>query len=478
MSELVASCLNLVATLHQSHYIIHLMILDFARRFLKFVQSQSVPAVRAELQPLLAPMMCHLYVEMIKGKDSKAATEFIRKFAHIVGPVADLNRPVNEVNGELHDDNESHDANSQDRTTSPRYASSLTRIVFAPIDDDNSIYSKSPPHNAQPDLDYNIDDRKYFMELVQTLSQCLRIEELDAFDITQKFRSSKSEVILSLKAVYAIRRYLETAHVLIMQIFQQWFSVEIQECVNEQSECEEDFDDLYDIDDVSDGVEQNGSEAKHNEVDVDLANCRLDNSHSEIRNLIKHVESEIKTVNGLKKSISVDAALATSTADNIPATKPERKSFSVVQNKYLQNIRASVIRSRKFDQPMRLFNLLNADHQVSGCDIDRDECHLVCGFNESTIKLWQLNQSVIRGRKPFSPMVNRQCEWCLENCESSDEIDSDDDTPTLQPPKRPSVSGLFVRQRPVQQCSAKSSAYTKKEKLRTFYERRHEHNTL
>lgn len=487
-------------------------MLTFARyiyRFHKFVQSQTVPAVKAELQALLWPVMCHIYIEMIKGRDSRPAAEFLRKYAHLIGPVENLYSTVaSELNGQAHGNQTQTEQQSDSQhkdITSPPLTSSPTQIIFATDDSDTSRI-KPTSCARRNDIELNANDIcDYFKELVQKLSLCLRIDEISSIDIARNFRSAKYEMVLSLQAVYAMKHFLaKSGHVIILHILSNWLSLEIRESLNElEKDSDEDIDDVDDIEknDVSNnGIENNGSDmhahSDGEECDFRDSNCRLNNSHSEIRNLITKVESEIRTFNGMNKSItslSGDAGMAnradsfptSSLADCLPSVAPDPKSFSVVQNKYLQNIRASVIRSRKIELPMRVFKVLNADHQLSCCDIDRDECHLVCGFDESTIKLWQLNQSKMRGKKPFSPFSNRLCEWCLENCESSSsssssEIDSDDDTSNVQRRKRAPVTGLFARQRTktVGETVTGSSRKSRRKQKREFMERRHEDNIL
>ncbi|XP_055322002.1 uncharacterized protein LOC129578004 [Sitodiplosis mosellana] len=487
-------------------------------KFHKFIQSQTVPAVKAELQTLLWPLLCHIYIEMIKGRDSRPAAEFLRKYAHLIGPVDNLYSPVvSEVNGQPHANQTQTEQQQQQQQqqqpdsqhkdiTSPPPTSSTTQIIFASEDANDTMRTKSSATARKSDIELNSNDiSDYFKELVSSLSLCLRIDEISSIDIARNFRSAKYEMVLSLQALYAMKHFLaKSGHVIILHILQNWFSLEIREYLNElEHDSDEDMDDINDIDtnDVSNnGIENNGSDlhahSDGEEFDFRDTNCRLNNSHSEIRNLIAKVESEIRTVNGMNKSISslsgdtstanrADSFPTSSLADCLPSVAPDRKSFSVVQNKYLQNIRASVIRSRKLELPMRVFNVLNADHQLSCCDMDKDECHLVCGFDESTIKLWQLNQSKMRGRKPFSPFSNRLCDWCLENCEtsssSSSDIDSDDDTSNVQRRKRTPVMGLFARQRTKSPCmdgmgATGSRRKSKRKQRQEFMQQRHEDN--
>lgn len=478
-----------------------------AYRFHKFVQSQTVPAVKAELQMLLWPLMCHIYVEMIKGRDSRPAAEFLRKYAHLIGPVENLYSPVvSEVNGQSHANQtqtEHSQSDSQHKdTASLPLTSSTTQITFL-TDDTDTLRTKSSTSSQKSDIELNSNDiSDYFKELVQSLSLCLRLDEISSIDIVRNFRSAKYEMVLSLQAVYAMKHFLaKSGHVIILHILQTWFSLDIREFLNElEKDSDEDFDDLDEPDsnDLSNnGIENNGSDLHANsdseEFDFRDTNERLNNSHSEIRNLIAKVESEIRTINGMNKSmasLSGDASVANRAdsfptsllADCLPSVTPDRKSFSVVQNKYLQNIRASVLRSRKLEPPMRVFNVLNADNLLSCCDMDKDECHLVGGFDESTIRLWQLNQSKIRGRKPFRPFSSRFCEWCVEDCESassSSELDSDDDTSNVQRRKKTQVTGLFARQRtktPEEVLGIRKKG--KREQSREFMQQRNTENIL
>ncbi|XP_031620240.1 uncharacterized protein LOC116338864 [Contarinia nasturtii] len=482
-------------------------------KFHKFVQSQTVPAVKAELQTILWPLMCHIYIEMIKGKESRPAAEFLRKYAYLIGPIERSCPVVNEMNGQTHGNQAQFeqmqtDTQRKDITSPPL----TTQIIFANEDTADIMRTKSTPTSSlnarKNDIELNSNEMSdYFKELVSSLSLCLRIDEISSIDITRNFRSAKYEMILSLQALYAMKHFLaKSGHVIILHILQNWFSLEIREYLNElEHDSDEDMDDVDDIDGneqiSNNGIENNGSDLPAHsddgeEFDFRDTNCRLNNSHSEIRNLIAKVESEIRTVNGMNKSISsigsgdtgtknrADSFPTLSLADCLPTVTPDRKSFTVVQNKYLQNIRASVIRSHKLELPMRVFNVLNADHQLSCCDVDKDECHLVCGFDESTIKLWQLNQSKLRGRRPFSPFSNRLCDWCLENCEtssSSSEIDSDDDTSNVQRRKRQPVMGLFARQRTKQPDEHGTEVTgpkrkSKRDQRQEFMKQRHDDN--
>lgn len=50
---------------------------------------------------------------------------------------------------------------------------------------------------------------------------------------------------------------------------------------------------------------------------------------------------------------------------------------------------------------------------------------MACGFEDSVVKLWQLNHSTVYGRKPFSTFNNSTCDWNLEQCTDFSSDDED-----------------------------------------------------
>lgn len=489
----------------------------FGFRFVKFVQSQSVPAIKTELQILLWPLLCHIYVEMVKGRESRPASDFLRKYAYLIGPIENLHSPVvNKVNGTASAGAgvTSDDATQpQHHSPSPPLPSSTTQILF-------TIDGKPPSSPTAADAVKSVAciegsatiTNDYFKELIQSLSLCLRIDEIESIEIARRFRNAKYEMVLSLQALYAIKHFLaQNGHVIILHILQTWFSFEIREALIDSDMDEQDYDDGDQTDTPPSATDKNGitenshhSDGDSSDDDADEFSSRLTSTHSEIRKMLNKISLEIKTINGLSRSGSgVDSASGTNRSTNLrdaivgitdaiyndtdalataatgkasasPARNHKQLNYNVVQNKYLQNVRAAVIRTRKLEQPMRVFNLLNADHKLCAGDIDPLECHMACAFDDSTIKLWQLNQSRIRGRKPFSPLSNRLCEWCLENCESSSDDESDEDTSNRAVDGGSSFNnfgGLNI-------IKTGTNRKHKKEQKRIFMEQRCEDNTL
>lgn len=454
---------------------------------------------------------------MVKGRESRPASDFLRKYAYLIGPIENLHSPVvNKVNGTA---SASAAVTSDDATLpshhspSPPLPSSATQILFT-IDGkppSSPTHADAPKSSPCTDGSATITN-DYFKELIQSLSLCLRIDEIESIEIARKFRNAKYEMVLSLQALYAIKHFLaKNGHVIILHILQTWFSFEIREAFIDSDMDEQDYDDDSDQMDApplandKNGITENShySDGDSSDDDANEFSSRLTSTHSEIRKMLNKISLEIKTINGLSRSgsgsasgtdrstslrdvivgitdaMDTDATNAIGKVSATSALNHNQPNYNVVQNKYLQNVRAAVIRTRKLEQPMRVFNLLNADHKLCAGDIDPLECHMACAFDDSTIKLWQLNHSRIRGRKPFSPLSNRLCEWCLENCESSSDSESDEDTSSeYQRNGAIDVGSSFNNFGGLNSIKTGTNRKQKKEQKRIFMEQRCEDNTL
>lgn len=70
--------------------------------------------------------------------------------------------------------------------------------------------------------------------------------------------------------------------------------------------------------------------------------------------------------------------------------------------------------------------------------MDPLDCHVACAFDDSTVKLWPINQSSIKGRKPYASHMRRTCPWSLDNDYldlSSTDDESGDDAEDLDVPR-------------------------------------------
>lgn len=144
------------------------------------------------METLLPPLMCHLYVEMLKGQDWKVAIQFLRKHASIVGQI-DNGNSFAKVNGTVDD-------------------SALHAMTISFVDESSD------------------EKNLTFRQLICALSAMRNLQDLDNNELTADFRSCKYQISLSERAVAILKVFLaKNAHVIIIQTLQIWFHIDPSE---------------------------------------------------------------------------------------------------------------------------------------------------------------------------------------------------------------------------------------------------------
>lgn len=185
-------------------------------RLIKFIQCQRSAIVRKELEVLLPPIVCHLFIEMLKGKEWKPAHDFLRKYACLVGSVAEV---------------------AQLRTNGTDPASLMPQpIQFLAIQPQSSSLANSTNfHRAskQPQLtQLPLDDTKLvmFRELISNLSCLRRLDDAKDNKLISNFRSCKYKTRLANRTLSILNKYLtKHGHVLLIQILHLWFNMDLYE---------------------------------------------------------------------------------------------------------------------------------------------------------------------------------------------------------------------------------------------------------
>lgn len=367
---------------------------------MQFVQSQN-HAIKSELQLLLCPILCHLYIELLKGKDSHPAIEFLKRFAHIVAPVDNLETPLaSKINGSAVSSVATH---SSDNDTAAAGGSSAGTNGVTPSATTQITFLREPENEHTT--------HGYFKNLVQLMSTCLRIDELDSMEQTRTFRYGKYETELSLQALYALKHFLiKNGHVIILHVLQTWFLFDIIDG----------FEGPVDEDEALYGADSDTELTDMIDLDLNASKPRV---NSELNVNAHNQQALFKRPPTFAKPAAVAPASNRSRTNVAADIKQE-------ENPKWNHVRRAVLKlSNRSEEPIRVLKVVNSDNRLSCGDVDPSECHLVCGFGDSTVKLWQLNHSTIGGRKPFARFATRTCEWSLTNydVDSSDDDDDDDD---------------------------------------------------
>lgn len=171
-------------------------------RFSQFVDSQPED-IRCELKRFYGPLLCHLYLELIKGRETKAAVDFLRKYSHLVAPVDTYEAPFpTKINGCSVPSADLNISDSAWQHLNIRY----TRESFAEDD---------------PELEY-------FMKLIQKISACQKLETLEQDPEVVQYRSSKYEIHTNEAVINALKTFLEKrGHVLILNLIYNWIHIHI-----------------------------------------------------------------------------------------------------------------------------------------------------------------------------------------------------------------------------------------------------------
>jgi WD40 associated region in TFIID subunit, NTD2 domain len=203
--------------------------------------------VRRELESLLPPIICHLFFEMLKGKEWRPAHDFLRKYSSIVGTPQEI--AAQKFNGA-----------SFSTSAGPQ------QIHFIESNAASNVYQHqkhpSSSNHQQPQFTkLNIDETKlaWFQDLISNLSCVRRIEDGKDNKLIVTFRSCKYNAKLAKETLSILNKYLSKhGHVLIIQILHVWFSMEIYDLHSEES--------IDDGSTSSDGTAGNRDDREQSEV--------------------------------------------------------------------------------------------------------------------------------------------------------------------------------------------------------------------
>ncbi|XP_054726653.1 TAF5-like RNA polymerase II p300/CBP-associated factor-associated factor 65 kDa subunit 5L [Anastrepha obliqua] len=352
-------------------------------RFSQFVEAQS-DFIRLELRRFYAPMLCHLYLELMKAREQKAAVELLKKYAQLVSPVETYDAPLpTKINGcSVSNDTHADQANATTPHTSIRFVSPSSET---PVD---------------PEL-------MYFIKLIQTLSACTKLETAESDPDVAQFRSSKYEIHTTEAVVDTLRDYLEKrGHVLILNLLYSWMHVHVVD--NEVHKWSEDNIIL-------------GFEAAEDDEEEKT-------EFPEVKPKV-NVTAERSSAKRIAEDPPDVLMVKTEKLENITDEIKNLRAQQVAES--LQTLQACNEQMLKAQTLYPYFiKLADRGRGLSSAHVDASECHLVAGFNNSVVQLWQLNQQTCSGKNLYARFADSACRWelnnlCAEESETEDHIDLD-----------------------------------------------------
>ncbi|CAO1443308.1 unnamed protein product [Diamesa serratosioi] len=405
-------------------------------KLMAFVQQEKRPVVHQELEKLLPPLLCHLYIEMLKGKDWKPAHDFLRKYSVLLGPI---------------------DAKSQQKFNG-NDTQIPSPIVFTSnvLNNQNSHLKPPPPlpplsssSPSPPPLQLATDDNekrvKMFKELIEHLSTLQRIEDCESNRDIVMFRSCKYEVKLSNQALASLNKFLaKHGHVLILQLLHVWFSMDLYQLKDDMNEIDD--DQLSTSSSSSSDSIINFSE--YNSSNYNVVKQKSTNRDHRSTGAVVTKFDQLNCDN--QKDIS-NSRLHSFSSNNNEQQQNYEECNDGANNLKLKRLQSCLNQvNSKYHMPIRLFNINNTDNSLCSVNLDKSMCHLAAGFEDSTIMLWSLNGYENYGRKPYQMFDDRLCKWSINNCnryltDDLSDYSSDDDELSINNSKgeKNSISKCF-----------------------------------
>lgn len=324
-----------------------------------FVQSQK-GNIREELSQILPPLLCHLYVEMLKGREWKPAIDFLKKYAHIIGTIEpSVSNQFTKVNGTIEET-----------------ASNIVPIIFTSDGNESLVH---------------------FRQLISTLSTITGIQDIESDLLVANFRSCKYEVKFSNRTINALKRFLKDTHVLILQVLTIWIYIETLD-----DKCSDDEEEL-----MNDSLLQNSGSS------LNGFTSNLDDLHetdiSKFTNLLASPKPMHRESHHRDEKYRGEPYIKTETTDDGQILEmTETKAIQVTRLENLVRIEEKI---NSHQIPVRCFAVQNAREMLCTGNLDISGCHFACGMENSTILLWSSDRSIQTGRKPYSKISTRACCW-------------------------------------------------------------------
>ncbi|XP_049535658.1 uncharacterized protein LOC125951109 [Anopheles darlingi] len=449
-------------------------------KFTKFIRCQPA-AVHADLSEIIPPLLCHLYIDMLKGRDWRPAIEFLRKHAPLVGKTdATSSTPAGPSTGSatnlllpLLQQNQQQklngtvDANDQrdDQRTLPTASAVQNSIIhFTP--------SPADPERTQ-----------LYKRLIHTLSQLTHMQDCDSDPLVAQFRSCQTQLRLRSSSNATLRQYLaKHGHSIILQPLRTWFCFETVEDKNiidynpgsgsessTQSAGQREASmvqpqGLNANGQLTNGVlgerSQSQDQARKsatlsaegtNEYDFGEHTTRENERYLLLNGFTKpyiryrlleeaengmssgHLltndedeeEDDDDDNDGVRNDAKVTATVITephhqpeSTSDNGAGLGALGFPRRLTSQERLKRLQESAEKLMLYERPLCVYSLENVGHQLTSVAIDPRCCHVASGFENSTIMLWSTNRSTQMGRKPYASLRDRGCSWNVTACDN------------------------------------------------------------
>ncbi|XP_013173909.1 PREDICTED: TAF5-like RNA polymerase II p300/CBP-associated factor-associated factor 65 kDa subunit 5L isoform X2 [Papilio xuthus] len=234
-------------------------------KLFNYIKEIKIETVKNELLSLLAPLLCHLYLEMLRGGHGGAAQMFLKR--HIATlPQKDLSyhQPID---GNL---------------PSALYRPNSLEQLF------NSLQNGT--------IDNETPEKDYMNQLLDDIGTIYTLQEIESRPTIAAFRSCKYDIYLSQDSLNMLKSYLaKHGHVLLIQVLQTWFHIDMNNDSNKKNS----------EDDESQNEDGNSHIVNNDEKPMDkndiFSKC---NGHAESQNVDKELKELQDAIKGVRESMA------------------------------------------------------------------------------------------------------------------------------------------------------------------------------
>ncbi|XP_030027186.1 TAF5-like RNA polymerase II p300/CBP-associated factor-associated factor 65 kDa subunit 5L isoform X2 [Manduca sexta] len=234
-------------------------------RLVNFIKDIKIEKVKNELLGLLSPLLCHMYLEMLRGGHGGAAQMFLKRHSATL-PQKDLSyhQPID---GNL---------------PSALYRPNSLEQLF------NSLQNGT--------IDNETPEKDYMNQILDDIASIYTLQEIETRPTIAAFRSCKYDIYLSQDALNLLKAYLaKHGHVLLIQVLQTWFHIDINNDTNKKnSEDEEEMEEEV-------NVTRNDFDDRAMDANDVFAKC---NGHAEYQSVDKELRDLQDAIKGVRESMA------------------------------------------------------------------------------------------------------------------------------------------------------------------------------
>ncbi|CAH0723782.1 unnamed protein product, partial [Brenthis ino] len=233
-------------------------------RLVNFIKDIKNENVKNELLGLLTPLLCHMYLEMLRGGHGGAAQMFLKRHSATL-PQKDLSyhQPID---GNL---------------PSALYRPNSLEQLF------NSLQNGT--------IDNETPEKDYMNQLLDDIGTVYTLQEVEARPSIAAFRSCKYDIYLSQDALNMLKTYLaKHGHVLLIQVLQTWFHIDIN--IDNKKKVENDDEHTEEV-----HVNSANNEEKVNDKNDIFSKC---NGHAEYQSVDKELRELQDAIKGVRESMA------------------------------------------------------------------------------------------------------------------------------------------------------------------------------